>query len=315
MIGFLSCLVLAGGLFALSAVAADEEAKTFVVQKGYLSANVRELAGSHGWSLVWDSEEDRIVNRSFSVANPSLEGCLSNVLAGYEDTFTAHLNQAERVVHVTAAAADTRTEDASGSGENGLQWSSELVFEPDLKPADPPEPPPFEEQKPTVRMLDLLQFWKDDEPEPDSSAPTPEASLKLLEAPPTETPSSEMREPAVAEEPESPAIALDSKADAPPEKKPEEVPEAPESDRPVLQILSAKDGKTVERERSRLKGLGHDVYVEEFLQGDMRWYRLKMRPASGQSVEDAKAKLKELGHDAVWVMPKDTVKNQSPASE
>ena len=299
----------------MPAAAVDEEAKTFVVQKGHLSANVRELAGSHGWSLVWDSEEDRIINRSFSVANPSLEGCLSNVLAGYEDAFTANLNQAERVVHVTAVAADTGAEDASGSGENGLRWSSELIFEPDLKPDSPPEPPPMEEKKRTVRMLDLLRSGKDDEPESDSSAPTLEASLEPLEASPSETPSPETQEPAVTKEPESPIVALDSKADAPPGKKPEEVPKAPESDRPVLQILSAKDGKTVERERSRLKGLGHDVYVEEFLQGDMRWYRLKMRPASGQSVEDAKAKLKELGHDAVWVMPKDTVKNQSPASE
>lgn len=311
--------MLAGGLFVLPAVAADEEAKTFVVQKGHLSANVRELAGSHGWSLVWDSEEDRIINRSFSVANPSLEGCLSNVLAGYEDAFTANLNQAEQMVHVTAVAADTRAEDASGSGENGLQWSSELVFEPDLKPADPPEPPPLEEQKPTVRMLDLLQFWKDDEPEPDSSAPTPEASLEPLKASPSETPSPEKQEPAVAKEPESPAIALDSKADAPPEKgsekESEEALKASEPNRPVLQIMSAKDRGKAESELAKLQALGHDVFLEEFHQDSTLWHRLKMRVASGQSIEDAKAKLKELDHDAVWVMPKDAVKNQSPASE
>ena len=72
-------LVFAGSLLALPAVA-DEGAKIFVVPKGHPSANVRELAGSHGWSLAWDSEEDRIINRSFSVANPSLEGSFPTCL-------------------------------------------------------------------------------------------------------------------------------------------------------------------------------------------------------------------------------------------
>ncbi len=311
--------MLAGGLFVLPAVAADEETKTFVVQKGHLSANVRELAGSHGWSLVWDSEEDRIINRSFSVANPSLEGCLSNVLEGYEDAFTANLNQAERVVHVTAVAADTRTEDASGSGENGLQWSSELVFEPDLKPADPPEPPPFEEQKPTVRMLDLLQFWKDDEPEPDSSAPTPEASLEPLKASPSETPSPETQEPAVAKEPESPVIALDSKADAPPEKEPEkkseEAPKAPEPDLPVLQILSMKDKAKAESELAKLQALGHDVFLEDFHQDDTLWHRLKMRVPHAEGVEGTVKDLERLGYKTVWVLPRDSAQKQSSSGE
>ncbi len=287
----------------------------FVVQKGHLSANVRELAGSHGWSLVWDSEEDRIINRSFSVANPSLEGCLSNVLAGYEDAFTTNLNQAERVVHVSTVAADTRAEDASGSGENGLQWSSELVFEPDLKPADPPEPPPFEEQKPTVRMLDLLQFWKDGEPESDSSAPTPEASPEPLKASPSETPSPEKQEPAVAKEPESPVIALDSKADAPPEKKPEEASEAPEPDRPVLQILSMKDKAKAESEQAKLRALGHDVFLEEFRQDDMLWHRLKIRISHAEGVEDTVKDLERLGYKAVWVLPHDPAQKQSSSGK
>ena len=237
------------------------------------------------------------------------------MLAGYEDAFTANLNQAERVVHVTTVAADTRAEDASGSGENGLQWSSELIFEPDLKPASPSEPPPMEEKKLTVRMLDVLQFWKDDESESDSSVPTPEASLEPLEVSPPETPSPEMQEPLVAEKPESPVIALDSKADAPPEKKPEEAPEAPEPDRPVLQIMSAKDRTKAENELAKLQALGHDVFLEAFSQDDTLWHRLKMRTASGQSVEDAKVKLKGLGYGTVWVVPRGTIGESSSTGE
>ena len=50
---------------------ADEGAKIFAVPKGHPSANVRELAGSHGWSLAWDSREDRIIKRFFGAVADS----------------------------------------------------------------------------------------------------------------------------------------------------------------------------------------------------------------------------------------------------
>ena len=296
MTRFMPGLALVGGLLALAVVVADEGVKTFVVQEGHLSANVRELAGSHGWTLVWDSEEDRIIKRSFHVPNPSLEECLSDVLAGYENVFTANLDQAERVVYVTTAAGAYAGE-ASGSGENGLQWSNELDFEPDLKPASLPEPPPYEEQELTVRMLDVPQPRKNDESEPDASASTPETGLKLLEVPPPE-------------KPESPAIALDSKAGTLPK-------ETPASDpaRPVLQILSMKDRGKAESELAKLQALGHDVFLEEFRQDDMLWHRLKMRVSHAEGIEDTVKTLEGLGYKTVWVLPHDPAQKQSSSGE
>ena len=296
MTRFMPGLALVGGLLALAVVVADEGVKTFVVQEGHLSANVRELAGSHGWSLVWDSEEDRIIKRSFNVPNPSLEECLSDVLAGYENVFTANLDQAERVVYITTAAG-AYVGETSGSGENDLQWSSELVFEPDLKPASPPEPPPYEEQELTVRMLDILQPRENDESEPDASASTPEAGLKLLEVPPPE-------------KPESPAIVLDSKAGTPPKET-----LASDPARPVLQILSMKDRGKAESERVKLQALGHDAFLEEFRQDDALWHRLKVRVAPTRNAEDTVEDLKRLGYETVWVVSQGAIKNQSPASE
>lgn len=74
---------------------------------------------------------------------------------------------------------------------------------------------------------------------------------------------------------------------------------------PVLQILSARNKGKVEKELSRLREHGHDVFLEEFRHHGTLWHRLKMRVAPGQRVEDAKEKLKGLGHDAVWIVPED----------
>lgn len=310
MTRFMPGLALVGGLLALAVVVADEGMKTFVVQEGHLSANVRELAGSHGWSLVWDSEEDRIIKRSFNVPNPSLEECLSNVLAGYENVFTATLDQAERVVYVTTAAG-AYVGEASGSGENDLQWSSELDFEPDLKPTSAPEPPPYEEQELTVRMLDISQPRKNDESKPDPSAPTPEAGLKPLEASSTETPPPEKQELPVAKEPESPVVASASKADPLPKK----TPKTSEHARPVLQILSMKDREKAESELAKLQALGHDVFLEEFRQDGMLWHRLKMRVSHAEGIEDTVKTLEGLGYKTVWVLPHDPAQKQSSSGE
>ena len=290
---FLPRLLLAGWLSAPLAMAADESVETFLVQKGHLSTNARELARSHGWSLVWDSGEDRIIKRSFSVPNPSLEKGLSDVLAGYEDVFAVNLDQAERVVYVTAAAR-TYVEDAPDSAGNGRRFPESS--EPDPKPTSLPEPPPFEERKRTVRMLDLSKEWKSQGGTPAMLGRTTAADLKSPSVnPPAGRASPGDEKPALSETPES----TQSKASPSEERR-----AASRATRPgaVLQILSLKDRKKVENELSRLRAHGHDAFLEEFRQGDMLWYRLKMRLASGQSVKTAKLKLKDLGYDAVWVV-------------
>ena len=331
IIRFLSCLVLAGNLLVVPNVAAAEGAKAFVVPEGHLSAGVRKFVETYGWSLTWDSEEDRIVNHSFDVGNPALEGGLSNILSAYKGVFASNLDHEKQVVRVTTAKPDVAaepSEDVAAEGESdfgvdGMQWSSELVFEPGLKPNSEPKPAAGEGQKLTVLMLDEPQSWESRDPPP-PPPPMPE-TVARLQVPGTPSP----------EEPESPIMALDSMADALPTEEParelekapvetaekvegkvlEEASKVPEPPRPVLQILSAKDRKRAESERSRMQALGHDVYVEEFRQGDTLWYRLKMRVASGQSVEDAKAKLKSLGHGNTWVVPQDSVQEQPSASE
>ena len=331
IIRFLSCLVLAGNLLVVPNVAAAEGAKAFVVPEGHLSAGVRKFVETYGWSLTWDSEEDRIIDHSFDVGNPALEGGLSNILSAYKGVFASDLDYEKQVVRVTAAKPDVAaepSEDVAAEGESdfgvdGMQWSSELVFEPDLKPNSEPKPAAGEGQKLTVLMLDSPQSWESRDPPP-PPPPMPE-TVARLQASGMSSP--EEQEPTAAKEPESPIMALDSMADAPPAeeparepekapietaekvvgKVPEEASKVPEPPRPVLQVLSAKDRKRAESERSRLQALGHDVYVEEFRQGDTLWHRLKMRVASGQSVEDAKEKLKSLGHDSTWVVPQDPV--------
>ena len=323
----------------LPGLAVSENAETFVVPEGHLSAGVRKFVETYGWSLRWDSDQDRIIDHSFDVGNPALEGGLSNILSAYKGVFASDLDHEKQVVRVTTAKPDVAAEppeDAAAEGESdfgidGMQWSSELVFEPGLKPNSEPKPAAGEGQKLTVLMLDEPQSWESrDPPPPPPPMPETVARLQVLGTPSPEEPKS----PA-AKEPESPIMALDSMADALPAeeparepekapvetaekvegKVPEEASKAPEPPRPVLQILSAKDRERAESERSRLQALGHDVYVEEFRQGDTLWYRLKMRVASGQSVEDAKEKLKSLGHGNTWVVPQNSVKKQPSASE
>ena len=329
---FLSCLVLAGNLLVVPNVAAAEGAKAFVVPEGHLSTGVRKFVETYGWSLTWDSEEDRIIDHSFDVGNPALEGGLSNILSAYKGVFASDLDHEKQVVRVTTAKPDVAAEppeDVAAEGESdfgvdGMQWSSELVFEPGLKSNSEPKPAAGEGRKLTVLMLDSPQSWESRDPPP-PPPPMPE-TVARLQVP--ETPSPGKQEPPATKEPESPIIVLDSMADAPsveeparePEKAPvetaekvegkvlEEASKVPEPPGPVLQILSAKDRKRAESERSRLQALGHDVYVEEFRQGDTLWHRLKMRVTSGQSVEDAKAELKSLGHENILVAPRNRLK-------
>lgn len=72
----------------------------FEVREGYLSASVRQLVVSYGWSLVWEADEDRRIDFPFMVDNQSLEEALINILEGYRGQFVADLYMKNRVVVV-----------------------------------------------------------------------------------------------------------------------------------------------------------------------------------------------------------------------
>ena len=304
-VGLLPGLVLAGNLFvAMSAMASESDA-TFKVEIGHLSENVRALAHSHGWSLEWASDEDRIIIRPFDMANPSLDVALSKIFAPYKNTFSTALDQEKKVVRVTTASQGAPEEGMSDSeGEEGLRWSKELDFEPDLESTTPPEPPPFDGEKKTVRMLDLPQAWESEgaESTTPASAEVAKQQTSVEELSP-EPGAQDGKAPGSSGDPaNSPSRVVSAEeAKSAPEKP--ETASSPTPPEPVLQILSAKDKGKAEKELVRLRDLGHDVFLEEFHHDDTLWYRLKMRLASGQSVEDAKAELKGLGHDAVWIVP------------
>ena len=313
-IGLLPGLALAGNLLVAMSAMANEGDTTFKVEIGHLSENVRALAHSHGWSLEWASNEDRIIIRSFDMANPSLDVALSKIFAPYKSTFSTALDQEKKVVRVTTASQGAPEEGMSDSeGEEGLRWSKELDFEPDLESTTLPEPPPFEGEKKTVRMLELPQEWESDGAE--SVTPTP-ADVAKQQIPAIEL--SSKQEVQDGQDLESSEVLVDPQDRVVSAEKQETAPEtvsSPASTGPVLQILSAKDKGKAEKELVRLRDLGHAVFLEEFHHDGMLWHRLKMRLAPGQSVEDAKAKLKGLGYDAVWVVLKDGKSKQSPADE
>ena len=309
-VGLLPGLALAGNLLVAMSAMANESDATFRVGIGHLSENVRALVHSHGWSLEWASDEDRIIIRTFDLANPSLEAALVKIFAPYKGTFSTALDQERKVVRVMAAGPKAPKEGTPDpEGEKGLRWSTELDFEPDLESTTPPEPPPFEGEKKTVRMLDLPQAWESEEAEPMTPAP---AEVTEQQTPVVEL--STKQETQDAKAPESSGDPADSPDRVASAKKPE-MASSPASPGPVLQILSAKDKGKAEKELARLQELGHDVFLEEFHHDGTLWHRLKMRLASGQSAEDAKAKLKGLGHDAVWVVPQDAAEAFSPAGE
>ncbi len=309
-VGLLPGLALAGNLLVATSAMANEGDATFKVEIGHLSENVRALVHSHGWSLEWASEEDRIIIHTFDMANPSLEAALSKIFAPYEDTFSTVLDQERKIVRVTAAGPGTPGEGTPDSeGEEGLRWSTELDFEPDLESTTPPEPPPFEDKKKTVRMLELPQAWESEGAEPVTPVP---AEVAEQQAPATELSTrQEIQDGKAPESSGDPANPQDRIAPA--EK--QETASSPASPGPVLQILSAQDKGKAEKELARLRELGHDVFLEEFRHDGMLWYRLKMRVTPTRSIEDTVEDLKRLGYEAVWVVPQDAVENQPPTSE
>lgn len=306
----------------------------FTVREGYLSASVRKLVVDHGWSLIWDSEEDRVVDRSFHVPNPSLAAGLSNIFLMYKGAFVADLYQGNKVARVTAAppgvsvhlpegmteasppqnmTSDEALPDAllPASGADDMP-PAELIFEPDLKPD------PIEEEMLTVQMLDLPQMWESVEPEP-NAMPKIVASLAIPpepESPPKPRPRAESNGEMkfVKARGGSWGGLLLTKA----KEIGFDMPKTALSDsspRPVLQIMSVKDKKKAETELSHLRALGFDAYLQPFRQGETLWHRLQVRLAPGQSVESVKAEMKDNGYEAIWVVPQDFAQTPSPAKE
>ena len=77
--------------------------QSFEISQGYLSASMQTLARSHGWSVVWSSAEDRIIDYPFTIPNASLEEALGNILAMYEGQLVADLYHGNRVVVISSA--------------------------------------------------------------------------------------------------------------------------------------------------------------------------------------------------------------------
>ena len=84
------------------------DAAEFEVGTGYLSASVRDIVESYGWSLVWAADEDRVVDYPFVIANGSLREALTDLLAIYGGQFVADLYEGNRVVLVDSAPPRVR---------------------------------------------------------------------------------------------------------------------------------------------------------------------------------------------------------------
>ena len=104
---FCLCSLL-GILVAWVPVKAHDAEGRFIVHVGYLSASVQELARSYGWDLIWDSEEDRFINRPFSLVNRSLGGALTHLLRMYRGRLVVDLYHGNKVVLVRSALPNMR---------------------------------------------------------------------------------------------------------------------------------------------------------------------------------------------------------------
>ena len=95
-------------------------AAEFEVSAGHLSVSVRDIVESHGWSLVWAADEDRVVDYPFVIGNGSLREALTDLLAIYRGQFVADLYEGNRVVLVDSAPPRIRVvlpDSASGDGD------------------------------------------------------------------------------------------------------------------------------------------------------------------------------------------------------
>lgn len=126
-------IVFALAMFASTAAA---ESGGFKVREGYLSASVRDLADSHGWSLVWSASEDRVISHSFTIANDSLQGALESLFSMYGGQFVADLYRGNRVVVVNTPPPRVDVAFPGVEGTDLAQHSSEVESFPEESGSD-----------------------------------------------------------------------------------------------------------------------------------------------------------------------------------
>ena len=98
----------AAALLLALAIGGSVQAQVYEVGEGHLSVSVRQLVESHGWSLIWATEEDRNIDVPFTITNRSLQDALIELLALYKGKLVADLYASNRVVVIDLAPPDTR---------------------------------------------------------------------------------------------------------------------------------------------------------------------------------------------------------------
>ena len=120
-------------------VTSGARAAEFEVGAGYLSANVRDMVESYGWSLVWAADEDRVVDYPFTVSNGSLQEALAGLLTVYGGQFVADVFEGNRVVVIDAAPPRVRIqlpgEDVDAVGV--VELSTERTYGEGGAPVEP----------------------------------------------------------------------------------------------------------------------------------------------------------------------------------
>ncbi len=98
------------GLSHVYAATNHSPEERFIAREGYLSASIQELVRGHGWTLIWDAEDDRFIDRAFSIPNPSLEDGLTSLLYMYQGELVADMYYGNKVVLISPPAANIRVE-------------------------------------------------------------------------------------------------------------------------------------------------------------------------------------------------------------
>ncbi|MYF11475.1 MAG: hypothetical protein F4229_10925 [Gammaproteobacteria bacterium] len=98
----------AAALLLALAIGGSVQAQVYEVGEGHLSVSVRQLVESHGWSLIWATEEDRNIDVPFTITNRSLQDALIELLTLYKGKLVADLYASNRVVVIDLAPPDTR---------------------------------------------------------------------------------------------------------------------------------------------------------------------------------------------------------------
>lgn len=133
--------------FAALGVRSDDSANRlmpmFTVERGYLSANIRHLVNGYRWSLIWDSEEDRVIDHPFKINNDNLEDGLYNLLVVYQGAFVADVYRSNQVVRIITPSPSLEielpTDDQDEQAEPEEQSESDVqdeLFDQEVQEAE-----------------------------------------------------------------------------------------------------------------------------------------------------------------------------------